>query len=220
MPTEIKGATSLRKALRNFAPDLAKSTQKEMGKALRTITTKAKSFMPSDDQMLSGWTSQTSSADTIKYRPFPKYSQAEAKRGIKFYTTPSKPNRSGFRALARVVNQSAGGAIFETAGRKSGPDGQPHQETTRGKYSSYIDTSNKVSKSLNPNAGKQFIARANAVGDLVNARELKAKGRPTRKMTGRVIFRAWKEDGGKANAAVLKAIEKAGLEFNRRKGKA
>lgn len=220
MPTEIKGATALRGALRKFTPDLAKATQKEMGAALRSVTTKAKSFLPSDSAMLSGWTGETSSADTINYRAFPKYSQAQAKSGVKYYTTPSQPNRKGFRSLARIKNISAGGAIFETAGRKSGPGGQPHQETTRGVFSSYVDTSNKVSKSLNPNAGRQFIARANASSPLTNARELKAVGRPTRKMTGRVIFRAWKEDGGKANAAVLNAIEKAGAAFNRRTGKA
>jgi hypothetical protein len=33
-------------------------------------------------------------------------------------------------------------------------------------------------------------------------------------MKGRAIFRAWKEDGGKTNAAVLKAIEKARDKFN------
>jgi hypothetical protein len=32
-------------------------------------------------------------------------------------------------------------------------------------------------------------------------------GRASRKMKGRAIFRAWKEDQGKATAAVIKAIE-------------
>jgi hypothetical protein len=33
------------------------------------------------------------------------------------------------------------------------------------------------------------------------------KGRPTRKETGRAMYRAWAEDNGVANAAVLKAID-------------
>jgi hypothetical protein len=32
-------------------------------------------------------------------------------------------------------------------------------------------------------------------------------------MKGRAIFRAWKEDGGKTNAAVIKAIEKSRDKF-------
>jgi hypothetical protein len=34
-------------------------------------------------------------------------------------------------------------------------------------------------------------------------------GRISRKMNGRLIFRAWGEDNGKVNAKVLKAIEKS-----------
>jgi hypothetical protein len=33
-------------------------------------------------------------------------------------------------------------------------------------------------------------------------------------MRGRAIFRAWKEDGGKTQAAVLKAIEASRDKFN------
>jgi hypothetical protein len=35
-------------------------------------------------------------------------------------------------------------------------------------------------------------------------------------MKGRAIFRAWAEDQGKANAAVIKAIEKSKIEFEKR----
>ena len=34
-------------------------------------------------------------------------------------------------------------------------------------------------------------------------------GRVSRKMNGRLIFRAWGEDQGKTNAAIVKAIEKS-----------
>jgi hypothetical protein len=33
-------------------------------------------------------------------------------------------------------------------------------------------------------------------------------------MKGRAIYRAWAEDGGKTNAAVIKAIEKTKIIFN------
>jgi hypothetical protein len=169
--------------------------------------------------MLSGWTSASSSAETTNYRHFPKYDQTEAKRGVKYSTSPSKPNKRGFVSLARIINTSAGGAIYETAGRKN-PSGQPSQASTRGKFSDYIDTSNKVNKSLNSNAGKQFINRANSLGNLVNARPRQQgqAGRVTRKMTGRVIFRAFAEDQGRVTAAVVKAIGNSAIEFKARTG--
>lgn len=213
MAVELKGADKLRKALRQFEPDLAKSTTKQMTAALKPITNKARGYMPANDAQLSGWTKASSSAETTNYRHFPKYDQIEAKRGVKYSTTPSRPNRKGFVALARIINSSAGGAIYETSGRKN-PMGQPSQASTRGKFSDYIDTSNKVNKSLNPNAGKQFIARANKLGKLVNARPQGQVGRATRKMTGRVIFRAFDEDQGKVTAAVVKAIEGSAKQFN------
>jgi hypothetical protein len=219
MPVELKGADKLRKALKQFEPDLAKMTTKEMAAALKPITNKARGFMPSDASMLSGWTSESSSVETTNYRHFPKYSQTEAKRGVKYSTTPSRPNRRGFVSLARIINTSAGGAIYETAGRKS-PSGQPSQASTRGVFSDYIDTSNKVNKSLNPNAGKQFINRANSLGTLINARPRQAgqRGHVSRKMTGRVIFRAFSEDQGRVTAAVVKAIGNSAIEFKARTG--
>jgi hypothetical protein len=219
MPVEVKGADNLRKALRKFTPDLAKMTTKEMGAVLRPITNRARGYMPSNSQMLSGWTSASSSSNTTNYRHFPKYDQTEAKRGVKYSTTPSRPNRSGFVSLARIINGSAGGAIYETSGRKN-PNGQPSQASTRGRFSDYIDTSNKVNKSLNPNAGKQFIDRANAIGALVNARPRQKGqvGRVTRKMTGRVIFRAFAEDQGKVTAAIVKAINNSAIEFKAKTG--
>jgi len=38
-------------------------------------------------------------------------------------------------------------------------------------------------------------------------------GRPTTKQTGRLIYRAWAEDNGRANAAVIKAIENSSAMF-------
>jgi hypothetical protein len=50
---------------------------------------------------------------------FPTYSVRIARSGIGYKTTPSKPNRRGFRSLARVFNKTAAGAIYETMGRKT-----------------------------------------------------------------------------------------------------
>jgi hypothetical protein len=211
MPTEVKGAIELRKALKQFAPDLAKETQKEIGNLLKPITAKARGFMPSTSP-LSGWGRQGNGR-------FPAYSAFEAKRGIGYKTTPSKPNNQGFRALARIVNASAAGAIYETAGRVN-PNGREQLKRREvnipGMNSKYTTSTGKnFGKSNNPEAGSLFVQALNAQGEIVNAYVRKAgqSGRASRKMKGRGIYRAWAEDQGRTSAAVIKAIEESKVKF-------
>ena len=197
MPTELKGALELRKALKKVEPGLAKESEKEIRNLLRVVAVKARGFVPSQAP-LSGW------GNAVGVWESRVFSTGDIKRGIGYSTAPSKPNKRGFRSLATIFNKSAAGAIYETAGRKN-PQGQPAQASTKGKYSSYIDTSGKVNKSANPNAGRQFI---DALPPLVDSQDPGKAGRRTRKTKGRLLFRAWAEDQGKTDAAVLKAIEK------------
>lgn len=214
MPTEVKGALELRKALKKFTPDLAKETQKEIAALLKPVTAKARGFIPSQSP-LSGW------GEPAKTGRFPKYSAGLAKRGIGYKTTPSKPNKKGFRALARIVNGSAAGAIYETAGRVN-PNGRVQAKRREvnipGMNSVYTTSTGKnFGKSNNPEAGSLFVQAMNQEGKIVDAytRSPGASGRSSRKMKGRVIFRAWAEDGGKTNAAVIKAIENSAIKFNK-----
>jgi len=114
MPASVKGGVKLRKALRTFAPDLAKETQKEIAGALKPITKTAKGYFPDEGQVLSGWLARENSQAR-----FPSYNARIVKAGVGYKTSPSKPNRRGFRSLARVFNKSAAGAIYETMGRKT-----------------------------------------------------------------------------------------------------
>jgi hypothetical protein len=218
MPTEVKGAVELRKALRQFTPDLAKETQKEIAAILKPITSKARGFIPSTAP-LSGWAK--SGNGTWGNRV---WSSSEAKRGVGYKTTPSKANRSGFRSLARIVNASPSGSIYETAGRLN-PQGRPQAQLAQVVAPSHVNFGKTIrsgskneSLSNNPNAGQQFIDAMSRTSPIVNAykREQGQSGRASRKMKGRAIFRAWAEDGGKANAAVIKAIEKSRIEFEKR----
>ena len=187
MPTELKGAIEARKALKKFEPDLAKGIQKEMATLLKPIAKNAQGFIPST--VLSGW-SKPLSSEAINYRPFPKFDLSAAKKGIGYRTSPSKPNRNGFRALARIVNTSAAGTIYETSGRKN-PQGRP-QGNTR-----------DSSQSLNPNAGVNFIESAE------NLSTMKGEG----KQKGRLIYRAWVEEKDKVIPAVVKAIDTVAIKF-------
>jgi hypothetical protein len=227
MPVELEGAVQLRVALKRFAPDLSKETQSQMAAALKTVTTVARGYVPNDGQVLSGWSKNLAGAENLAYRPFPKFNSMQAKAGITYSTSPSKPNKNGFVALARIINKSAGGAIYETAGRKNA-QGQPNYKPASVVYRTgdgpgdftiryYQEKDNSQRKgynnSLNPNAGKQFIENLNSTGQLVNARPKGLVGAPGRKLTGRLIFRAWAEDNGRANAAVIKALENASKMF-------
>ena len=195
MPTEVVGAVALKKALNKYAPDLAKELTKELGAILKPIVNEARSYVPLASPM-SGW------SETQNPRgKFPKYNALEIRKGILYKTTPSKPNRAGFVNNIRIQNKSMIGAIYETAGRKNG-QGQDWVGPKAG------GASKGVSRSNNPYAGNQFISN---LGQLYG---------PARKgdhrMMGRLIFRAWANTQGRANASVFKAIENTTTKFNRR----
>jgi hypothetical protein len=195
MPTEVVGAVALKKALNKYAPDLAKELTKELGAVLKPIVNEARSFVPVASPM-SGWSEVSSPRGR-----FPKYNAMEIRKGIIYKTSPSKPNRAGFVNNIRIQNKSMIGAIYETAGRKNG-QGQDWVGPKAG------GASKGVSRSNNPYAGNQFISN---LGQLYG---------PARKgdhrMMGRLIFRAWANTQGRANASVFKAIENTTTKFNRR----
>jgi hypothetical protein len=137
MPASVKGAVALRKSLRSFTPDLAKALPKEVAAALKPITKTAKGYLPDNSSVLSGWLARENSQSR-----FPAYDAKIAKAGISYKTTPSKPNRRGFRSLARVFNKSAAGAIYETMGRKT-PSSRFVQNQT-GKYGSQMKGTDKM----------------------------------------------------------------------------
>ena len=76
MPVEVKGAIELRKALRDYAPDLAKKLNFEMAAALKPIVNQARGFMPSQSP-LSGWAVRENSKGK-----FPMFDPVIAKKGI------------------------------------------------------------------------------------------------------------------------------------------
>jgi len=137
MPVAVKGAVALRKSLRDFTPDLAKQLPKEMAIALKPVVKAARGYMPSDNQILSNWRPRENGQGR-----FPVYTAKIAKAGISYKTTPSKPNRRGFRSLARLLNKTAAGAIYETAGRKT-PD-STFVKNLNNKYSSVFKGESKM----------------------------------------------------------------------------
>jgi hypothetical protein len=108
--TEVKGVKELRYALRNFEPDLAKETQKEIAGFLKPIVQKSRNLIPNVSP-LSGWQPRAFSEGR-----WPNWDTNRARRGITYKTTPTRANSRGFSYAASLHNKSAVGAIYERAG--------------------------------------------------------------------------------------------------------
>jgi hypothetical protein len=185
---ELQGNADLRKALRRFAPDLEKSLRGEMKKALSPIARQARGFVPATSP-LSGWADRS-----FNEGRFPTYSASTIKSKIGFTTSVGKKNSKGFSSMASIFNNSRVGAIYESAGRVGVPQPWVGPKGPAGK---------RYSHSINPKAGEQFI---NALPPLTGS----LKGR------GRLIYKAWSMNQGKAEGAVNKAISTALTELRSR----
>jgi len=208
MPVNVTGIKEMKKALSLVDKDLLKDVQAQTRAAMIPIRDKARGYAPADTEVLSGWTKSAGIVGPMKYRTFPKYNQAQVIEGIKYNAGRNKRNAKGWAASNYVSNNSAPGAIFETAGRKSGPGGAPWI----GRDVSETDKS--ISHSNNPRAGAQFIA---AAGPLVNARPQGIVGNNKGyKQKGRLIYRAAAEEQGKAMSHILKALDETAAKFVKR----
>jgi len=183
---ELRGNVDLRKALRAFAPDLEKQLRKDLADAMKPVVAKARGFAPAEPPMRN-WAPRSFSE-----AKFPFYNVDTIRSGITYSTSPGRVNDYGFSSMAKITNKSAAGAIYETAGR-NGP--QIWVGPTAG------GSSKGVSRSVNPGAGAQFIQNLPPLTSSL-------KGR------GRLIFRAWAENQGKAEGAALTAIDKTTKAFN------
>jgi hypothetical protein len=118
MPTELKGASQLRKALKQFSPDLDKETRDEMIGFLKPLVAKTKGFLPSNSDMPSGFVKHE-----VKTATFPMYDAGDAKRGVGYKLTPTKPNRKGWSSLVSIHSKRGAAVIYEWSGRIKGNSG-------------------------------------------------------------------------------------------------
>ena len=205
MPTEVKGLIELKKALKDYAPELATQLDDQIAIALGGVVKKAQSYVPNDSP-LSNWSYRKRSEKNAEgLRKFPLFNAARVVKNIKYSSVPRKTNRRGFKAVYFIINKSAEGAIYETAGRKN-PAGQPWV----GRKGD--PRNHDISHSNNPQAGADFIQ---AMGELKQG-NIESSTKRGRYMKGRLIYRAWAEDGGKANSAVLNAIYNANEQFKKK----
>jgi hypothetical protein len=199
VPVNITGVQSTLKDMRKFNPDLAKQMNTQIKNAMMPIRDKSRALAPGNSEMLSGWTGSFESFATTKYRAFPNYDQSEVTKGIIYRQGANTKGevmgaqfKRRFQVTHYIANTSAGGAIYETSGR--------------------LSSASKPSRSLNPNARSQFLA---PLGPLYGSR---GGGNDPRfgntDQRGRLIYRAWHEDQGRAAHAVNLAIRIAVAKFN------
>ena len=188
MPVVVNGVREFLKAIDEIDEDMYKNVRASLKAPMLKTANKAKQYLPSNQNVLSGWLKQAPQQPGQR-RPFPAYDQQTAQSEIKYKLGPNKKNKKGYSVYNYVSNESAAGAIYETAGRK---------------------TSGQGGASLNPNAGIQFIAALPGVEDATMAGSV---GRRGRKNKGRVIFKAWKEEQGDAYKAIEKAINDAVFNY-------
>lgn len=184
MPVNVTGVKALQKDLKDLDPQLNKEFTKQIAAVMIPVRDKARGYMPSNGEMLSGWT-RINVTKEQKYRAFPFYDQALAQSGTVYSSGKTKKNEYGFSNAFYVKNKTAAGTIYEMAGRVN-PGGSPR------------------SKSINPEAGIHFIASMGGQGNLKGAGKQK----------GRALYKAWAEDNGKVIPAVITAINTVVAKFN------
>lgn len=191
MARVVEGLDETLAALREFYPHTYRQMNKEIRPVMRGLVRQAQTYVPDSIPHLSHWSYQNKSGNQPKSiigkdRAFPRYNPEEVRRGIKYTTGRSRANAKGWVSIYTLWNKSPVGAIIETAGRVH-PWGNPKGQSN------------------NPNAGVAFInAISSSIGKIY-------KVGTSNDQRGRLIFQAVSKDAGKAQRAILAAINKAKL---------
>jgi hypothetical protein len=219
MPAEVVGVNDVLKGLSFIDEDMYTRIKVAIKPAMLAVETKAKGFVPSNSEVLSGWTKPISS--TVDYRPFPKYDAANVKGGIGYKEGSSRIFANGFQVESYVYNISAAGRIYETAGRLN-PEGRAPVMSTAlrefGSVQGYSGSkagkkrSTKDYNSNNPFAGYQFVSPLEKVTSQPKMKGIRSGGRKTK---GRLIYKAWAQESPRVYYLIVKAINATAIDFNK-----
>ena len=227
MPVEVVGVKDVLKGLEFFDETLYAKIKTRLTPLMRGVEATAKSYVPSNGEVLSGWSKPISS--TVNYRPFPKYDASLVKGGIGYKSGKNQLFKNGFQVEEYVYNISAAGRIYETAGRKNPQGRAPFQQIdptapgmTFGKVQGFegkkrakeytYNRSTREYGSNNPFAGYQFVTSMPALTSQPKIKGVRGGGRKTK---GRLIYKAWAEDSPMIYNAILKAISGTAVDFNK-----
>jgi hypothetical protein len=185
---------------------------------MRQVEITAKSYVPSNGDVLSGWTKPVSS--TVDYRPFPKYDYNSVRGGIGYKEGQNRRFSNGFQVENYVYNVSAAGRIYETAGRLNPQGRAPFTSINEGGGTmafKQAGTARRKSRarsaynSNNPFAGYQFVTDMPPLTKQPNIKGVRGAGK---KGQGRLIYKAWAKDSPKIYDSIVKAIQAGADYFN------
>ena len=227
MPAEVVGVKDVLQGLEFINEDMRQRIRTAIDPLMRGVALKAKSYVPGNGEVLSGWTKESN--PSINYKPFPKYDAGTVKSGIGYNTGDNKTFKNGFKVSNYVYNVSAAGRIYETAGRKNPQGRAPFQQidpsrpnTTFGAVQGFegkarakeytYNRSTREYASNNPFAGYQFVTSMPAITSQPRIKGVRSGGRKTK---GRLIYKAWAQDSGKVYEAIMGAINSTAIHFNK-----
>jgi hypothetical protein len=220
MPVNVVGVEELTKGLNYIDEDIKNRISLAIKPAMLGIRDRARSYVPSNGSVLSGWVKGGTPAPG--YRPFPRFDSNMTKGGIEYKEGENATFKNGFKVSNYVYNSTPGGAIYETAGRLNSQGRAPFMrvaagelggvEGYEGSFKGKRARSTKSYDSDNPFAGYQFVSNLPPVvqGQVGNKYQ-KSGGRKTK---GRLIYKAWAKDSHKVYEAIIKAVNNSVDDFN------
>ena len=204
MSVKLDGVKETLRALRKIDPELLKEMNKEIKGVMIPIRDKARDYAPSPvPGNLYNWNEGTKGKKiTARNSAFRTLNTEGRLRLFPLYDYETVKRGIYYSQPAGTRNKNGWRALYYVANKSAA--GAIYETAGRANPGG-----SSTSKSNNPGAGAHFISR---MGPLYGDK---------REERGRMIFRAWAEDQGKAQAAVIRAIVKTVEAFNQgRYGKA
>ena len=196
MPIDVKGIKETLKAIRKVDPELLKEMNTEIKAVMIPIRDKARGYAPSPQpDNLYGWNENTTGKTiTAKNSAFRTFNTEGRTRLFPLYDYETVRKGIYYAQPAGSRNKNGWRALYYVANKSAA--GAIYETAGRANPGG-----SSTSKSNNPGAGANFISR---MGPLYGQGDSR----------GRMIFRAWHEDQGKATAAVIRALENTIAAFN------
>jgi hypothetical protein len=217
MPVEIVGVKDVINGLTFIDEDMYRRVKLAVEPVMKGVEAKAKGFVVSNNEVLSGWSKPISS--TVDYRPFPKYDSATVRGGIGYKEGQNRRFSNGYTVESYVYNISAAGRIYETAGRLNPQGRAPFTSVAEGggtmafkQSGSRKSRSTSAYSSNNPFAGYQFVTDLPTLTSQPKVKGARSGGRKTK---GRLIYKAWAQDSGDIYGVIVKAINATATHFNK-----
>jgi hypothetical protein len=217
MPVEIVGVKDVINGLTFIDEDMYRRVKLAVEPVMKGVEAKAKGFVVSNSDVLSGWAKPISS--TVDYRPFPKYDSDTVRGGIGYKEGQNRRFSNGYTVESYVYNISAAGRIYETAGRLNPQGRAPFTSVAEGggtmafkQSGSRKSRSTSAYSSNNPFAGYQFVTDLPTLTSQPKVKGARGGGRKTK---GRLIYKAWAQDSGDIYGVIVKAINATATHFNK-----